>query len=105
MAKSETFDQFEHLVLTAVLTLLEDAYGGTIQSKVRELARPNQGSLGTIYMTLARLDDQGLVSSWLSVRPLLCGFGAGDCRRNTFVHSAFHRRRVVPLLLILSIAV
>lgn len=47
MAIPESLGQFELLVLTA----------GTIQSKVRELAGPNQGSRGTIYVTPDRLED------------------------------------------------
>src|SRR5271169_5650361 len=66
MAKSESLGQFEQLVLTAILTLREEAYGITIHEKVRELARPKAVSLGAIYVTLDRLEDKGLVTSRLS---------------------------------------
>jgi PadR family transcriptional regulator PadR len=66
MAKADSLGQFEQLVLTAILTLREDAYGVTIHSKVQELARPRVVSLGAIYITLDRLEDKGLVASWLS---------------------------------------
>lgn len=46
MAKPESLGQFELLVLTAVLPLLEDACGGYLQSKVRELARPQSRLTG-----------------------------------------------------------
>lgn len=58
--------QFEQLVLTAILTLREDAYGVTIQAKVAELAHPREISLGAVYVTLDRLEDKGYVASWLS---------------------------------------
>ncbi len=66
MAKPDSLGQFEQLVLTAILTLREDAYGVTIHSKVQELARPRAVSLGAVYVTLDRLEDKGLVTSWLS---------------------------------------
>jgi PadR family transcriptional regulator PadR len=66
MARPDSLGQFEQLVLTAILTLREDAYGVTIHSKVQELARPKSISLGAVYVTLDRLEDKGLVASWLS---------------------------------------
>ena len=66
MAKPDSLGQFEQLVLTAILTLRDNAYGVTIHSKVEELARPKEVSLGAIYVTLDRLEDKGLVASWLS---------------------------------------
>jgi PadR family transcriptional regulator PadR len=66
MAKAESVGQFEQLVLTAILTLADDAYGVTIHSKVEELARPKAVSLGAIYVTLDRLQDKGLIASRLS---------------------------------------
>jgi PadR family transcriptional regulator, regulatory protein PadR len=58
--------QFEQLVLTAIMTLREDAYGVTIQAKVAELARHREVSLGAVYVTLDRMEDKGLVASWLT---------------------------------------
>ena len=66
MARPESLGQFEQLVLTAILTLGEEAYGVTIHAKVGELARPKAVSLGAVYVTLDRLEDKGLVTSWLS---------------------------------------
>ncbi len=66
MAKSDTLGQFEQLVLTAILSLRDDAYGVSIHAKAEELARPKPVSLGAIYVTLDRLEDKGLVSSHLS---------------------------------------
>ena len=66
MARPDTLGPFEQLVLTAILTQREDAYGVTIHARVQELARPREVSLGAVYVTLDRLEDKGLVSSWLS---------------------------------------
>ena len=66
MAKPDSLGQFEQLVLTAILTLREDAYGVTIHAKVQELARPKAVSLGAVYVTLDRLEDKGLVASWVT---------------------------------------
>src|SRR3954454_12421201 len=66
MAKADSLGQFEQLVLTAILTLRDDAYGVSIHSKVEELARPKAVSLGAVYVTLDRLEDKGLVASWMS---------------------------------------
>lgn len=66
MAKLPSVGQFEQLVLTAILALREDAYGVTIHAKVEELARIKTVALGAIYVTLDRLEDKGLVASWLS---------------------------------------
>lgn len=66
MKKAESLGQFEQLVLTAILSLRDDAYGVTIHAKVGELARPKAVSLGAVYVTLDRLEDKGLVRSWLS---------------------------------------
>ncbi|HEV3039192.1 MAG TPA: helix-turn-helix transcriptional regulator [Candidatus Angelobacter sp.] len=66
MARPDSLGQFEQLVLTAILSLSDDAYGVTIHSKVQELARPRAVSFGAVYVTLDRLEDKGLVTSWKS---------------------------------------
>jgi DNA-binding PadR family transcriptional regulator len=66
MAKPDSLGQFEQLVMTAILARREEAYGVTIHSKVEELARPKAVSLGAVYVTLDRLEDKGLIASWLS---------------------------------------
>lgn len=54
------------MVLTAILTLGENAYGITIHKKVEELSQPKQVMLGAVYVTLDRMEDKGLVCSTLS---------------------------------------
>ena len=66
MAIPSSLGQFEQLVLTAILTLGGNAYGVTIHGKVDELNRPRKAALGAVYATLDRLEDKGLVVSWLS---------------------------------------
>ncbi len=66
MSTPSSLGQFEQLVLTAILVLQDDAYGVTIHSKVQELAKPKSVSLGAIYVTLDRLEDKSLLSSWMS---------------------------------------
>lgn len=58
--------QFEQLVLTAVLSLGESAYGVTIHAKVEELSRPRRISRGAVYATLERMEEQHFLTSWLS---------------------------------------
>ena len=63
--KPESLGHFEQLVLTAIVTLGGETYGVPIYDKVCELAgrRVNQGSL---YITLDRMEEKGLLSSRLS---------------------------------------
>ena len=61
MTKAEPVGQFEQLVLAAILTLYEEAYGITIHGRVRELSQPKNVSLGAVYVTLDRLEDKGLI--------------------------------------------
>ena len=66
MARTESCGQFEQLVLTAVLTLDDNAYGVTIHKKVEELSSPKSVTLGAVYVTLDRLEDKGFLTSWLT---------------------------------------
>ena len=62
----ESVGQFEQIILTAILSLRDEAYGVTIHKKAVRLAAPKNISLGAVYVTLDRLEDKGLISSWLS---------------------------------------
>ena len=66
MAAQPSLGQFEQFVLTAVLSLDDNAYGVTIHETVCELSTPKAVALGAVYATLDRLEDKGLVTSWLS---------------------------------------
>jgi DNA-binding PadR family transcriptional regulator len=58
--------QFEQLVLAAILRCGRNAYGVTIHEAVEELSGAKKVALGAVYVTLDRLEDKGLISSWLS---------------------------------------
>src|ERR1700741_4982809 len=62
----DSLGQFEQVVLTAILALGDNAYGVTIHAKVEELSRPRKVARGAVYATLDRMEDKGLVASWLS---------------------------------------
>jgi PadR family transcriptional regulator len=81
MERQPALGQFEQLVLTAILSLRDDAYGVTIHAKVKELAQPKDASLGAIYVTLDRLEDKGYVASWLSEPTAERGGRAKRCYR------------------------
>jgi DNA-binding PadR family transcriptional regulator len=53
-------------VLTAVLSLREDAYGVSIHRRVEELSAPKAVTLGAVYLALDRLEDKGFIVAWLS---------------------------------------
>ena len=62
----ETLGQFEQIVLTAILALGDNGYGVTIHAKVEELSKPRKVARGAVYATLDRMEDKGLIASWLS---------------------------------------
>jgi PadR family transcriptional regulator, regulatory protein PadR len=66
MVVQNTLGQFEQIVLTAILSLGDQAYGVTIHSKVENLSRPKRVTRGAVYATLDRMEDKGLINSWLS---------------------------------------
>ena len=53
----------EQLVLLALLRVGDGAYGVPIHAEVRDAARRDV-TLGTIYKTLSRLEEKGLVRSF-----------------------------------------
>lgn len=75
--------QFEQLLLTAILTLDDDAYGVTIHARVVEFAAPKPVSIGAIYVTLDRLERKGLLRSSMSRPTAERGGRAKRCFRLT----------------------
>ena len=63
--KPDTLGQFEQLVLTAVTLLRDKGYTLTIHKKVEELSG-KRVNLGSVYVTLDRLEDKGYLASWLA---------------------------------------
>ncbi len=56
--------EFESLLLSALVRLGPSAYGITMQREIERRAKRTV-SLGALYATLARLEEKGLVTSWL----------------------------------------
>ncbi|HWQ56949.1 MAG TPA: PadR family transcriptional regulator [Bryobacteraceae bacterium] len=56
--------ELEHFVLLAILRLGNNAYGVAIRVELRETTQ-REPSPGSLYTTLGRLEERGLVSSWL----------------------------------------
>src|SRR5688572_25281577 len=56
--------EFEELVLLAILSLREAAYGVKIGDAIED-ATGRSVSIGALYTTLSRLEEKGLVSSWM----------------------------------------
>jgi PadR family transcriptional regulator PadR len=62
MTTRDRLGELEQLILLAVLRLGDDAYGAALQEELKD--RAGRGvSIGTIYVTLKRLEKKGLVSS------------------------------------------
>jgi PadR family transcriptional regulator PadR len=83
MKGSPALPQFEQLLLTAVLTLEDDAYGVTIHARVQELCAPKRVALGAVYVTLERLERKGLLASWQSAPTAARGGRAKRCFKLT----------------------
>lgn len=66
MRSPPSLGQFEQLVLAAVLSLGDNAYGVTIHARVGDLMRPRGCQLGAVYSTLDRVEEKGFVVSRLS---------------------------------------
>lgn len=64
MAKGDRLGEFEQLALLAVLRLGEDAHGARVQAELEGTAG-RSASISAIYITLTRLEQKGLVRSWL----------------------------------------
>lgn len=56
--------ELEELVLLVVLRLGAEAYGARIRAELRAQAERSV-SISTIYVTLMRLEEKGLVRTWM----------------------------------------
>ena len=59
-----TLGEFEQLVLLALVRLGPDAYGATVRREI-ETRAARQLSISAVYTTLERLEQKGLVRSWV----------------------------------------
>jgi PadR family transcriptional regulator, regulatory protein PadR len=64
MAKREFLGGFELLVLVALIRLGDEAYGVPISDAIEE-SSGREVSIGSVYITLGRLERNGLVTSKL----------------------------------------
>jgi PadR family transcriptional regulator PadR len=55
--------EFEQLVLMSLLRLGNGAYGASIRRDIQERTT-REVSVGTVYMTLARLEEKGMICSY-----------------------------------------
>lgn len=56
--------EFEYLLLSAAARLGADAYGAAIRLAIEEATR-RRCSLGALYTTLDRLENKGLIETWM----------------------------------------
>ena len=61
---SNYIGEFEELVLLAILSQGDNAYGVTIREALEE-ATNRSITVGSLYTTLSRLEEKGLVQSWV----------------------------------------
>src|SRR5438067_5592590 len=64
MGKGSYVGEFEQLVLLAIMRLGQDAYGAGIREEI--IARTGRSiARGALYAGLDRLEEKGLLKSWL----------------------------------------
>jgi|SRR5580658_6400734 PadR family transcriptional regulator PadR len=64
MARSLSLGEFEQVVLLAILRLGDNAYGVTIRSEIAACTG-RDAAPGALYTTLDRMEEKGIVRSWL----------------------------------------
>lgn len=62
-SKTPYIAEFEELVILAILKLGADAYGASIYEALEEAGRST--AIGALYTTLSRMEEKGLVKSWI----------------------------------------
>lgn len=60
--KSSYLGEFEHVVLLAIMSLDDNAYGVTVREKLKKLV-DRDVSVGALYATAERLQKKGLLRS------------------------------------------
>ena len=56
--------EFEYLLITAAATLGDDAYGAAIREELDRTAG-RKCSIGALYTTIERLENKGLLKTWM----------------------------------------
>lgn len=62
--KDKHLGEFEHLLLLAIVKLKQDAYGTMLRELLAD-AIHRDVTIGALYTTLERMEQKGLVNSWL----------------------------------------
>ena len=57
--------EFEYLLITAAAGLGEEAYGATIREEIAATTG-RKVSIGALYTTIDRLEQKGLLKTWMS---------------------------------------
>jgi PadR family transcriptional regulator, regulatory protein PadR len=57
--------EFEYLLITSAANLAENAYGAAMRESIMQ-ATGRSCSIGALYTTLDRLEDKGLVRTWMA---------------------------------------
>lgn len=65
MPPTAQLGQFEQTVLAAILRCGSNAYGVSIHQAVEKISGRSV-AMGAVYATLDRMEDKGLIASWLS---------------------------------------
>jgi PadR family transcriptional regulator, regulatory protein PadR len=79
--------EFEHLVLLALVRLGNGAYGAAIRREIQDRTGRDV-AIGTIYMTLARLEAKGMIVSYVGDPSAVRG---GRRRRHYLIDTAGQR--------------
>ena len=64
MPNPTSLGEFEQIVLLAILRLGENAYGVTIRNEIAECTGRDPAP-GALYTTIDRMEEKGLVQSWM----------------------------------------
>ncbi|SRR6266849_2041999 len=62
--RSPSLGEFEIFVMSAIIAASSDSYGVTVHEQVEKLTGRDVAQ-GAVYTTLMRLEEKGLVRSWL----------------------------------------
>ena len=79
MAKGDQLGEFEHLVMLALLRLKADGYGMRVRREIQSRTERTV-TIGSVYATLDRLEQKGLVSSEARRAAKVAG-GSGRARK------------------------
>jgi DNA-binding PadR family transcriptional regulator len=82
MTKGRYLAEFELYVMSALAILGDEAYGMTIRQEI-ERRSGRKVAIGAVYATLARLEEKGFVTFWISDPLPVPGGRARKCARLT----------------------